>query len=296
MKNLVLEGGGVKGVAFCGGIKALEDENQLQNIKNMIGSSAGAICVGLLAVGYSPAELDVIMKNLNFEEFTDDSFGYIRDLYRLCTQYGICKGDKFTKWYGDMVENKIGNRNITFSQVYDKTGIDLTVTGTCLDTKSTVYFNKTTYADMPIVKAVRISMSIPGVFCAIKHNGCTYVDGGILNNYPIWYYHDTAETVGMKLVDKNIEKEDSDIYHDTVRITGIRGYIVSLIDSMLRQIERGYVRSGYWERTIALDTLNISSLAFDIKLESKQQLVDQAYKATKLWLLAKGIIELKEPQ
>lgn len=283
MKNLVLEGGGIKGIAFCGGIKALEELGQLKNIKNMIGSSAGAICVGLLAVGYTAVELEDIMKTMNFEEFTDDTFGYIRDIYRLCTQYGVCKGEKFVKWYGEMINKKTGNKNITFQQVFELTGIDLTVTGTCLDTKNTIYFNKSTHANMTIVQAVRISMSIPGVFCAVKYNGGTYVDGGLLNNYPIWYYPDIKETVGMKLADKGIEKEDSQIYHDSAPIKNFRDFVVSLVDSVLRQIERSDVKVGYWERTIVLDTMDISSLAFDIKPESKQHLVDMAYQTTKTW-------------
>jgi NTE family protein len=200
----------------------------------MIGSSIGAICVGLLAVGYNAKELESIVKNLNFEEFTDDTFGYIRDLYRLFKQYGICKGDTIKNWYGDMIANKTNNRDITFAQVFARFDIDLTITGTCLDRKCTDYFNKTTNPDMPIVDAVRISMSIPGFFCSVKYNNCTYVDGGILNNYPIWYYPDIENTIGLKLVDKTIEREDAQIYHDVVQIKNIRDYTVSLVDSMMR--------------------------------------------------------------
>ncbi len=52
-ENLVFEGGGVKGLAFCGALEVLEEKDVMKNIKRLVGSSAGAITAGLLACGYT---------------------------------------------------------------------------------------------------------------------------------------------------------------------------------------------------------------------------------------------------
>jgi NTE family protein len=50
-RNLVFEGGGVKGIAYAGAIEVLEKESILSDIKRVAGTSAGAITAALLASG-----------------------------------------------------------------------------------------------------------------------------------------------------------------------------------------------------------------------------------------------------
>ena len=56
-ENLVFEGGGVKGLAFCGALKVLEERGIITDVKGLAGSSAGAITAGLLACGYTSDEI-----------------------------------------------------------------------------------------------------------------------------------------------------------------------------------------------------------------------------------------------
>ena len=51
-RNLVFEGGGVKGIAYIGAMKVLKDEGILQNITRVGGTSAGAINAALFALGF----------------------------------------------------------------------------------------------------------------------------------------------------------------------------------------------------------------------------------------------------
>jgi predicted acylesterase/phospholipase RssA len=79
VQYLSLEGGGGAGNAYMGALKALYDLNILQydpdftqsNIKGFAGASAGAITSVLLACGYTPHELEAIMKLVDFEDFFD---------------------------------------------------------------------------------------------------------------------------------------------------------------------------------------------------------------------------------
>ena len=70
-RYLVFKGGGPKGYAYFGALKALEKKSALSKVRKMAGTSAGAITAALLAVGYTRGELFGIMENLDFEVFFD---------------------------------------------------------------------------------------------------------------------------------------------------------------------------------------------------------------------------------
>nr|MBA3612868.1 patatin-like phospholipase family protein [Nitrospirales bacterium] len=107
---------------------------------------------------------------------------------RLRKEYGFYGGKEFHTWYGELLQTKTGNRDITFAQLKNQYGKDLLVTGTCLNRRETHYYTETRNADMPIRDAVRISMSLPLFFAAVEWGGDILVDGGVLNNYPVWIF------------------------------------------------------------------------------------------------------------
>jgi len=74
-RNLVFEGGGVKGIAYVGALEVLKSKGILQNINRVGGTSAGAINALLLGLNYSPTETKNILSKLNFKNFLDDSWG-----------------------------------------------------------------------------------------------------------------------------------------------------------------------------------------------------------------------------
>ena len=71
-KNLIFEGGGVKGVAYAGAIKVLEEKGIMSSIMRVGGTSAGAINAELVGLGYTSAQTLNIMNKLNFKKFMDD--------------------------------------------------------------------------------------------------------------------------------------------------------------------------------------------------------------------------------
>lgn len=127
--DLVLEGGGVKGIGLVGAILALSDAGY--RFRGVAGSSAGAIAASLVAAlslpGHDMAQLKTIMDSLNFtkfvprgtfHQFVDDHFGRWADcavdagiLFR---QPGIYSGDYLTEWLAPIL-SRLGVR--TFSDV-----------------------------------------------------------------------------------------------------------------------------------------------------------------------------------
>ena len=296
IKHLVFEGGGIRGVAFGGSLRFMEEYDLDKNIEGLAGSSAGAIVAACVAVGYTSQEIIDVMSNTDFNLFKDDSWGVVFDIIRLFTQYGIYKGDAFYKWFADMMEKKTGKANITFKEVYERYGKTLVITGSCLNRAQSYFFHHLdeNYENMQVALAVRISMSIPLYYKAVKLGEDTMVDGGVLNNYPINVFDgeyigdpgvtdtmiDNSTTVGFKLMTES-EKTDATLYHVDEKIDGPVEYGKAFINAMLIQIERGHIRDGYWKRTVCINTHDVSSLDFDLAPEKKKMLIHEGYIAAK---------------
>jgi NTE family protein len=186
-RNLIFEGGGVRGIAYVGAMQVLEQRNILNDIKRVGGTSAGAINALLFSLGYTIAEQRDILRSTDFKNFMDDSFGVIRDIRRLATEFGWNKGEFFSCWIGELIKKKLGKETATFKDLENARRPALYVTGTKLSTGYSEIYSGERHSDMPLASAVRISMSIPLFFAAVRNaaDGDVYVDGGCMVNYPV---------------------------------------------------------------------------------------------------------------
>lgn len=186
-RNLIFEGGGVKGIAYVGAMQVLENRGLLPEIRRVGGASAGAINALICALGYGIAEQNEILHSTDFRKFMDDSFGVIRDIRRLARDFGWHKGDFFETWIGDLIRERLGDARATFRDLREAGRPDLYMIGTNLSTGYTEAFSAERHATMPLATAVRITMSIPLFFAAVRHGprDDVYVDGGVQLNYPV---------------------------------------------------------------------------------------------------------------
>ena len=192
-RNLVFEGGGVKGIAYVGALEVLDKENILSSIERVAGTSAGAMVAVLVGLGYSANELKDILWNLNFKNFMDSSWGVVRNTKRLLEDYGWYKGDFFRDLMASYIEKKTGNGEATFDDIKKmreagKPFRDIYLLGADLTTGLSKTFSAKHSPNIKVADAARISMSIPLFFAAVKginNDGHTYVDGGLLDNYAI---------------------------------------------------------------------------------------------------------------
>lgn len=299
-ENIVLEGGGGKISTYIG-VKRATEEKGLK-FKRVAGSSAGAIFAGAYAIGMTSYELEELILKEDLTNFLDDSWGLISDAFRIYSKFGLYKGDYFYEWYGKILKEKTGNADITFKEIQDRYNVELVITGSCLNKMQVHYYHPASNPDMPIRKAVRISMSIPIAFVPVSWKGDLLVDGGLLDNYPIWIFDKESidsskssvvaydpdipvnkKTLGIKLVGPD-DKRDGIIYHKDKPIKGWRDFASALISAQLAQNERLHIKSGYWEQTVTVDTGDIGTMDFDQNLDEKEFLIRQGYEATMKFL------------
>ena len=211
-KNLVLEGGGVKGLAYAGVFSVLEDKGILQKINKVAGTSAGSIAGLMVSIGYNATEIDSVMMDLHIQQFNDGKGGLVGKYRRFRNDFGIYKGKVFEKWLQAMVKHKTGNPLLTFEELHQlhlKNSFykDFYCTGTNLSKQRLEIFSYTHSPNMALAQAVRISSGIPLYFepvalddrlQKIKKTDTTsfvnyYVDGGMLSNYPISIFDTCGE-------------------------------------------------------------------------------------------------------
>jgi NTE family protein len=272
--NLVFEGGGVKGIAYAGALQVLTDCGIMPQIKQVAGTSAGAITATLIALGYTAAEIKPIIMNLDFKQFED---GW--DPLRLPLEYGLYKGHTFLVWLQKMIANKNFKPDITFADLYKQNkGIGLFVFATDLNIYNIKQFSHLDTPNVPVAEAVRASMSIPMFFKAWKFSNNMpdnhiYVDGGVVLNYPLTVFDtpqnpDNPQTLGFYLYDRNGNKKPSTLGYDEL-ITYCKALFETLLDSQDIDFDNN---ESMEKRTVKIDDFGIAATDFDLTQQQKDQL------------------------
>ncbi len=274
-KNLVFEGGGIRGVAYLGALHELSIAGILDGIESFAGTSAGSIAAAILACGGSIEFMEQFFGQTNFADLLDCSSWKLRNLYDIVSTWGLCSGDIITEKISAILKTLLGNPDITFQQAHNITGKELIITGVCLSTRNVKYFSRRNYPDMQIALAIRISCSIPIVFKPVEFDGRLWVDGGCLDNYPMRAYHvihgDSItipeETLGLTL------KSDIDINKQWPPIESIASFASSLIATIRDSPQKIHIDSADKMRTITIPTGGISSTHFGLTEGEKQSLI-----------------------
>jgi predicted acylesterase/phospholipase RssA len=175
---LVMKGGGMKGLAYIGTLRELQ---QRFPFDWYVGTSAGAVTAVLLAAGHSVDEMDTLLRKTDFEAFLDAN--PLQAVLNLLFFQGIYRARTFTAWLDRLLAEKLGS--------FDRVLLEH------LPTHVTVYACKRDYGPIrfdswdperkstPAAHAVRCSMSIPLFFTPEKEFGMNMFDGGMRYNYPV---------------------------------------------------------------------------------------------------------------
>lgn len=267
--TLVFEGGGVKGIAYIGALKYLSEVNVLKNIQNFAGTSSGSQIATLLAIGYKIDELEEILLNTPFEDFLDyDYCSWLPFCCCIC-RYGLYNGTYLKNYLDKLIQNKLGKKNATFQDLWNKKNTHLKITGTCLEKKKIFIFDYINSPNMEISLAIQISSCIPFVFKPIKYNGYTFVDGGCIRNFPINIFENSdVKTIALELI-SDYDNKDSEI----INFTNYSKSIISTIHNAANKI----MNTNPNIKIIKINTGHINSTDFDISTDEKKKLIEKGY-------------------
>jgi NTE family protein len=222
---LVLSGGGASGLTHIGVIKALE-ENEIP-IDYISGTSIGALIGAYYAIGYTPTEMEQLVKSTFFLSVTK---GDLPAKY----EYLVKRRDNFAAWltfkynfYNNYLKNLptnvinsipidyylmetfSGGANNRFNN-FDSLLVPFRCVASDVAEKKSVIFKKGDLAT-----AIRASMSYPFYIRPISVDGKLLFDGGLYNNFPsdVMYNEFNPDfIIGSNVAEKNIPPDDDNLY------------------------------------------------------------------------------------
>ncbi|MFD2724650.1 patatin-like phospholipase family protein [Hyunsoonleella rubra] len=156
--GLVLSGGGMRGVAHIGAIKALEEYNLYPT--HIAGTSVGGIVGALYAYGYGWRDILNFFKSVQIWDIKK---------YAL-NKPGFIDTEKFYPYF----KNYIKKDDFSFLKK------EFRVTATNILNGNLEVFDKG-----PLITPILASSAFPGIFAPVAFNGSYYIDGGALNNFPV---------------------------------------------------------------------------------------------------------------
>lgn len=309
--KLCLSGGSVKGMMYTGMLKYFEEnEIILEFLNEIVGTSIGALASLLIVLGYTSNELQDLFINMNLDDLKDVSLEYLE------TGYGFDNGEKINNLIKFVISNKHFDPNITFIQLYNKTKITLACSAYNISKKIGVFFDHISNPDMPVYLAIRCSMNLPLVFCAVNYNNDYYVDGGLVCNLPIRYItqkyssskndnehsskngnevrsdNETSGRNGSEIMKKTLSVVFEEInYTSNTHINNLEEYLYNLYKSTFNYIEcidKKFIIDNGYDLLVLKTKIGVSS-SFNLSHEQKSEMFGEGYLQTKLFCETKKL-------
>ena len=229
--GLALSGGGIRGIAHAGALKALEDNKITVDIIG--GTSSGALVASLYAMGYSPYYIYLLFKRYAKDIVGINSSPVISGIgnffkSKKVSMTGLKTGESIEEAYNNLALrngikkiNDIKKMPIVIPAVDIKESKEYVFTNRIpIDTKQKdKYIN-----DISIGKAVRASSSFPAVFCPCKFKKHSFLDGGVLDNIPVTEVKkqgaDKIIAINFKADEINEQSNIMDVVMRTIDIMG----------------------------------------------------------------------------
>ena len=229
--GLALSGGGIRGIAHAGALKALEDNKITVDIIG--GTSSGALVASLYAMGYSPYYIYLLFKRYAKDIVGINSSPVISGIgnffkSKKVSMTGLKTGESIEEAYNNLALrngikkiNDIKKMPIVIPAVDIKESKEYVFTNRVpIDTKQKdKYIN-----DISIGKAVRASSSFPAVFCPCEFKKHSFLDGGVLDNIPVTEVKkqgaDKIIAINFKADEINEQSNIMDVVMRTIDIMG----------------------------------------------------------------------------
>lgn len=314
--NLVWGGGGVAGYAYAGVVQALSkipvfDFNALQTIA---GTSIGAITALILALKYTPEEAIELIEELDLKLFRDGG-NLIKQKKNLFFEHGRYLGNELDKFIKKIIKGKIPTEHpedVTFYDLKELGFLDLSVTTSKIcnldgvNTQKEKIFSTDKTPLTSVLAAVRASAAAPYHFTSVKmkkigkghyirvneaiktdNHVFEFIDGGVLDNYPIDIFDNQKLGCSPKAVTKKntnphtlgfalLHHSQMEPTYMPTRQTGVDstiGYVSALIRGTINQNETAKLKQPEnLNRTVEIDRLGVDIVDFDISDAVKEAL------------------------
>ena len=281
IKNIVLSGGGINSLSFLGAFKAIDESDILDEINTYVGTSAGSMISALLIAGFKHDEIYNFCLKFDFSK-TDTEF----NITNLFEKFGANDGNKVMYVFNRLLLEKGFNSDTTLKSFYEKTKKKLIICATCVNECKVYYFDYINYPDLELWKAIRMSISIPLLFEPYKFEDKLFVDGGVVDNFPIQLLKDSLdETLGLSIIGNDFFNNETEI--DDIFVFIKKVFSCSVFCNVNYKI-RKYIKN--------VITINCERQGYEYNIneESKSEIFEKGYDAAKKFI--KCLKETNSPE
>jgi predicted acylesterase/phospholipase RssA len=220
IKHLVISSGGPAGHMMYSILRTLNVKGiwDFKNIRSIYGSSIGSYIAIILSLQYDWSVIDDYLIKRPWEKVFTRSSGTlgggggggngsgstgsnhhetdsnttfsgakskIENILRFYNNHGVYGLKEFTETLRPVLQGKDISVQITLREFFEKTGVELHFIVTEINKYCVIDFNYKTHPNQSLVEACYMSCCYPFGFTPIYRDGCCYLDGGIINDYPV---------------------------------------------------------------------------------------------------------------
>ena len=253
--TLSLSGGGIKGIVFLGALKYLDENNLLNDINTFCGVSVGSIICFLLIIGYKYNDLYKFIMNLDIKKFINIDINLFID------KYGLNDGKDIINILKIFMKKKNIKENITFKELYELTNKELNISVSNISDKKVEYFNYKNYPNFEVLLSIRMSISIPLIFCPVIYNDKYYIDGSCLDDL-IYCKENNDKSLYLYINNDN-------------KIINLETYFSNIINTLIYKKNINECKN-----LIIFNISNIDTFNFNITKEKIEELFNLGYQKT----------------
>jgi len=277
--HISFSGGGFCGLIYLGVIRYLKQESINKNIMHIVGTSVGSLFALLLALDIP---LDIM------EKYTKDL--YVNNNIYIDIQYafsnilkdkGFINSNIYTRNFETLYENL---DKMTFMDLAKKTGKNLIITATYLETMEPVFFSVDNTPNVLITDAIEASTAIPLINPPKKIGNDYYIDGGVTcNSIPLIFDNVPSENILLLHLSGKIEI-DKELLHNNLIY-----YIITVLTvynknntliKTLREHYPYYIKYDNFSLSIYPMHIIYNQLSFDISNEDIDKAIEYGYEDT----------------
>lgn len=220
IKHIVISSGGPAGHMMYSILRTLNIKGvwNIKNIKSIYGSSVGSYIAIILALQYEWSVMDDYLIKRPWAKIFVSTSGHVNSssnpadsacsssssssssgttsalsdaknkldyVFRFYNNHGLYGLKEFTDTLRPALQGKDIPMSVTFQEFYDKTGIELHFFVTEMNKFQAVDFSYKTHPTQSLIEACYMSCCYPFGFTPIYRDGCCYIDGGVINDYPV---------------------------------------------------------------------------------------------------------------
>lgn len=207
IKHIVFSGGGPIGITVYGILQKLHEAKfwDMDNIESIYGTSAGGMLAVILCLKF---DWDIINTYFVKRPWHEAFPFHISQCLDVFSKKGLLDHSYFEIFFKPLLDAKNISLSVTMLEFFNYTNIELHLYTLELNENKLCEITHKTFPDLPLLKAIQMTSSIPMLFMPVCIEDKCYIDGGILNNYPLNYCVQDHPNIEEIMAFKNDYVED----------------------------------------------------------------------------------------